>query len=147
MSRVNRLICDKCGGIIDEEMMSNIQVGEYCRSKQGKIAKLIKKGKETNIRESYMTFDDYIIGYYGHGYKRIYEYDFKKITKHSFNIIDLIEKGDYVNGWKVDHFYEDEWNDFRVTDEISDNTARNQDIKSIVTKERFVESEYRINDN
>lgn len=123
--------------------MSDIQVGEYCRTKQGKIAKLIKKGIDSNIKESYMTFNDYIIGYYGSGYKRIYEDDFDKITKHSFNIIDLIEEGDYVNGLKVADVNEGGVSYF---DEVEGQYYDIGEIKSIVTKERFEEVEYKVNE-
>ena len=66
--------------------MSEIKVGEYVRTSIGIIYKLTKK-KQEEI-ENYPKFLQYI--------------EQKSIVKHSFNIIDLIEEGDYVNGYKVD---------------------------------------------
>lgn len=68
-----------------------------------------------------------------------------KILKHSKNIIDLIEEGDYVNGEKVigkgalsciPQYYDDETNDIVYFDEI----------KSIVTKEMFSSVEYKVSE-
>ena len=64
------------------------------------------------------------------------------VIKASYNIIDLIEVGDYVNGMKVDsisktlvyHFYT---NDMECA-------MHEGDIKSIVTKEQFKSMEYRL---
>lgn len=64
------------------------------------------------------------------------------IIKASHNIIDLIEVGDYVNGYKVD---------FVQNNEIiyNHNHPRQlnmfaKDIKSIVTKEQFEAMEYKV---
>ena len=70
----------------------------------------------------------------------------ENIIKPSENILDLIEVGDYVNGYRVDlideidgrkyldlHYVECEW---RYT--------FNEDIKSIVTKEQFNSVKYEV---
>ena len=69
----------------------------------------------------------------------------------SYNIIDLIEVGDYVNGYKV---YEadkvchritlngsDDGNEFRLT-YLRPALGKNMGIKSIVTKEQFDSMKY-----
>lgn len=62
----------------------------------------------------------------------------KDIINASYNIIDLIEIGDYVNGYEVtskDQFLGFGNHDWYMT---------NDEIKSIVTKETFEQMEYRI---
>ena len=70
--------------------------------------------------------------------------------KHSDSIIDLVEKGDYVNGYKV----LDILKGFKIlVDKLELNTYdgnyylkqfTNDEIKSIVTKEVFKANEYRM---
>lgn len=64
------------------------------------------------------------------------------IVKASHNIIDLIEVGDYVNGYKVrgtsvSTLLLDNFNMIKIED---------YEIKSIVTKEQFSSMEYRLGD-
>ena len=79
------------------------------------------------------------------------------IKKASFNIIDLIEVGDYVNGSEVLDFenkYIEEDDKFVpigvVTEncylENTDSWILEKDIKTIVTKEQFENMKYRIGD-
>lgn len=68
------------------------------------------------------------------------------IVKHSKNIIDLIEKNDYVNGCKV---YRVEKNIITVYQEVEEqpvdyNYIMKDDIKSIITKEQIKQIEFRI---
>ena len=70
-------------------------------------------------------------------------------SKYSHNIIDLIEEGDYVNGYKVS-FKGDDYQPFVQCDypveEGSTNHYRfyEKDIKSIVTKEQFESMSYKV---
>lgn len=70
----------KRGGLI----MSNIEIGDYVRSRNGSI------GKVTKIEDDkYLYENKELITFIGN------------VVKHSKNIIDLIEPGDFVNGNKV----------------------------------------------
>ena len=65
-------------------------------------------------------------------------YDEDKIVKASYNIIDILEVGDYVNGYEVtskDQFLGFGNHDWYMLD---------NEIKSIVTKEQFSSMEYRL---
>lgn len=109
-----------------------LEVGMYVRTKDGKIAKFIKYDEE--YKEELVT--DY------------YEYStiwIKDVAKASYNIIDLIEVGDYVNGSKVNRIeiYYIVINEIWTGREL----LRNEDIKSIVTKEQFESMEYRLGDD
>lgn len=74
------------------------------------------------------------------------------LPKMSKNIIDLIEVGDYVNGHKVfDDMRvdtDDYGNDFIEIgieiDNMLNHYIREEDIKSIVTKEQFEKMEFRL---
>lgn len=83
--------------------MNKMEVGEYVRTRTGKITRLIKIDKRYVVIghgmqefQVYSKFENlhYI---YANNYKELYEKINKYIVKHSFNIIDLIEEGDIVN--------------------------------------------------
>lgn len=71
----------------------DIKVGKYVRSKSGSI------GKITKIEDNKFLYENKtLITWIGN------------VTKHSFNLIDLIEVGDYVNGHKiVNEIYRRRW--------------------------------------
>lgn len=62
--------------------------------------------------------------------------------KASHNIIDLIEVGDYVNGYQVWGVYREGVNSNLNNIEVSTGVFNEEDIKSIVTKEQFAKMEY-----
>lgn len=62
----------------------------------------------------------------------------ENIVKHSDNIIDLVDVGDYVNGCKVDEVR----SSYYVYMSDYDIEIREQEIKSIVTKEQFKRVKY-----
>lgn len=65
----------------------------------------------------------------------------KDIINASYNIIDLIEVGDYVNGRKIDFISEDTlYSDYNNADYYY---FEKEDIKSIVTREQFESMEYK----
>lgn len=111
--------------------MEEIKVGEYVRNHSGIIIKVkkIEKDMETND-----------VWYYGGGFVGVWK---SRVLKHSPNIIDLIEVGDYVNGCEVLIIkngipyieYSNEFDDYTgyITNDI---------IESIVTKEQFNSIKY-----
>lgn len=75
--------------------------------------------------------------------------DYGDVYKKSNNIIDILEVGDYVNGYKVDFTnienkltYEEK--NIGFYDGDGDITLFENDIKSIVTKEIFSSIEYEV---
>ncbi len=123
-----------------------IEVGEYVRTKNGQIAKYIKKEECDEDVFDGILFDNCI-------YKdntRIRKGFLKTIiVKHSKNIIDLIEVGDYVNGCRVEGFRVDRDNFNKVFGVYSsDNTVVDEEnIKSIVTKEQMASVEYKVEED
>ena len=113
----------------------NIEIGEYIRTKQGTIGKAIEK------------YDKYCVIANTRG-----EIDvpYENIVKHSKNIIDLIEEGDYVNGVEVidlaDGIHLEFANDVSFVDVglASYTDGHVEGIETIVTKEQFSNMEYRV---
>lgn len=79
--------------------MEEIQVGEYVRTKDGKIVKIIGMDE---ILISYETEEN-------PGYNDLYSED---IVKHSENIIDILEIGDIIEleGEKYQVLYDESYN-------------------------------------
>ena len=77
--------------------------------------------------------------------------DKNSISKHSKNIIDLIEVGDYVNGREVKHIAMFEgfpdYPKLIFVDEkhlVPGETAENKDIETILTKEIYMANCYKV---
>lgn len=119
--------------------MEEIKVGEYVRLKQGYI------GDVVNINDFREPSMKYAIDIQKSDIVFVGE---KDIVKHSKNIIDIIEEGDYVNGEKV----VGRGNNciLILTDEgqtFLRNIFEDNDIKSIVTKEQMKSVEYIVGDS
>lgn len=112
-----------------------LEVGQFARLKSGYICKIInvndfrepnmKYGVEANYLKDVMFIGD------------------DDVVKASYNIIDVLEKGDYVNGVEVINI-DDEWitmSDMQVP--ILKSIANGM-IKTIVTKEQFEQMAYKV---
>lgn len=133
--------------------MIDIHVGEYIRTKNGCIEKV------TQIDELYIDEEGEIEIVIGCDIEGASVYDM--ITKHSFNIIDLIEVGDYVkigNKEYLDDFYSCVCNvgiakrkrKFIELDCGGDGTEFIFDtnlIKLIITHEQMTSMEYKVGDD
>ena len=117
-----------------------IEVGEYVRTKKGIIGKLVMETLtcpepsewvlmiNKNHQEVIVECTDYP-------------------TKHSGNIIDLIEAGDYVNGMEVLDIYKprDLWEQVEIrVDSRYINFILADEIQTILTKEQMASIEYRV---
>ena len=110
-----------------------LELNEYIRTKGGIIAKVI--GVQSGGIEKYY-FDKEVID----NFKELTQIGAENVVlKHSFNIIDLIEEGDFINSVLVTQSYLD--NIKYLAKEIVKN---NYGIKSIVTKEQFKAMEYKV---
>lgn len=134
--------------------MSEIEIGEYVRTKMGKIGKVC-------AYEDLIVYDD------KEKSATFHSFDSDKgsiadveVSKHSKNIIDLITREDYVNGKKVIDILTNKINGAKLIItgdlEYKCKTAQeyietegisilgNDDIKSIVTKEQYKNIEYKV---
>jgi hypothetical protein len=112
-----------------------IEVNEYVRTKNGEIHKVIE------IKENrYITnFADYFYYRYDNnmgGFK-------SNIAKHSKQLIDLIEEGDYVNGHLVEEVRISCFDSSIFVHEYEIELHEN-DIKTILTKEQFEANCYKV---
>ena len=107
-----------------------VEVGEYVRTKDGMITKALSDdGLFLDIDKRY--FDEQY-----HSMRKFITHE--QITKHSPNIIDLIEVGDYVNGELVASVSEE-------SVEIGEGWhVKAKDIKSIVTRQQFNSIKYEV---
>ena len=122
--------------------MSEIKIGEYVRTGDGYIGKLVeiipkalnnlKIDIKREIRHCDNSVDNYIYTRYGFQ------------LKHSKNIIDLIEIGDYVNGKLIHYVLGNSKNGETMICYGNGKHFSNEQIKSIVTKEVFASGEYRV---
>lgn len=112
--------------------MSKLEVGMFLRTNDGKITKFIKYDEEDK--------NELVTDYYE--YSTIW---IKDIIKASFDVIDLIEVGDYVNGYKITDIdcYEYEKELFFDTNQII-STFVNEEIKTIVTHEQMEQMSYKV---
>ena len=130
-------------------MENEIKVGEYVRTKEGYIGKLVEYipnalnylkidvGRE--IIHCDNSRDNFIYTRYGFQ------------LKHSPNLIDLIECEDYVNGEKVEEIAEpslaNDYNRLIYCNECEGSYKLilfNKDIKEIVTKEMMKSISYKV---
>ena len=116
--------------------MKEIKVGEYVRTDNGEIHKVIDIEKGSiKIKSQYKEWIGLCC-----------------IVKHSKQLIDLIEKDDYVNGSKVLAIMEDmetgelhlEMTSNYTNEEIGDCTIYDKDIKIILTKESYMANCYKV---
>ncbi len=124
-------------------MENCIKVGEYIRTNKGNIGKIIEIrlgfNKDTQLYQDIYKLDN--------GLWTVLDY----IVKHSKQLIDLIECGDYVNGREVKHIAMFEgfpdYPKLIFVDEthlIPDDTCENDKIQTILTKEQFEANCYKV---
>ena len=101
--------------------MSEIEVGDYVRTDNGEMHKVIDIEKGSiKIKSQYKEWIGLCC-----------------IAKHSKQLIDLVEVGDYVNGELIT----DKW-DTRISS-IKSNFSE-EDIKTILTKESYIANCYKV---
>ena len=137
--------------------MEALSVGMYIRTKDGIIAKIL------NIKDGYAWCDNVLekipdegYNFYENDYFNIdNEVDLGKIKKASYNIIDILEEGDYVNGSKVIDISiigkdKEKWVWVEQTEDTDNKYGddyvgyNNEQIKSIVTKEQMEQMAYKV---
>lgn len=122
-------------------MEDKIEVGEYVRLARNQgINKIIDKENDRYVLESEIADS------YGDITFFLYECELKdEIVKHSKQLIDLIEVGDFVNGMEILHI---DGNELYVewSNEFEEFTGflENKDIKTILTKESYMANCYKI---
>ena len=119
--------------------MAEIKVGEYVRTERGVIGRL-KKQYTFGHGVTYPEPQEWILDVNGIEYVAN-EAQYETIVKHSKQLIDLVEVGDYVNGKKVEKInqYKDSKSIIALIGIIDE-----KDIKTILTKEQFLANCYKV---
>lgn len=124
-----------------------LEVGQFVRTKSGYICKIINAN---DFREPNMKY-----GVEANYLKDVMFIGNDDIVKASYNIIDVLKVGDYVNGSKILGF-ENEYNEeddkfvpFGVITENcflenADSWIINKDIKSVITREQMEQMAYKV---
>lgn len=124
-----------------------LEVGMYVRTLNGRISKIEEIANDIAFCDDwlYQSYEDYI------DFIHLADEIVDEIEKASFDIIDILEFGDYVNGKKIikvipEDICGDEILDnqhiFSIDGEIFEN-----EIKSIVTKEQFEQMSYKVKES
>ena len=128
-------------------MKLELKENMYVRTKDGIIAKV------DYINDNTIFFDKDLYRTYGDSINFLEKDNLEKIVKASYNVIDIFEVGDYVNGSKVIDISiigkdKEKWvwvEQMEDTDnKYGDDYVgyNNEQIKSIVTKEQFESIKY-----
>lgn len=121
-----------------------LEVGMYIRTKycgicnEIAIRKIIKIDK---INNNWFYIDKNVCDIYKDYTNKL---NTVNVEKASFNIIDILEVGDYVNGYYVEDVLKTFVNVAVGSNYFQSPTIYEKDIKSIVTKEQFENMKYGI---
>lgn len=118
--------------------MEEIKVGDFIRNKEGYIGKIEKIIYDDLEKQNYYSCEKHNVMASGY---------IEQIVAHSPNLIDLIQCGDYVNGYRILEKTKTKNNQMQICilkDNNSSNwrTINNETLKSIVTKEMYKSVEY-----
>ena len=118
-------------------MEDKIELGEYVRTKDGEIHKVIKIIEDDGDWDYYCCGNN--VGYFA-----------MDIANHSKKLIDLIEVGDFVNGYRVISVDYDVTNDTTECIELDLNSNYQynfisiRQIQTILTKEIYMANCYKV---
>ena len=122
-----------------------LKEGMYIRTKLNDFCNMVAIRKIEEIDEdddNKFWIDDYIIDTFGDEQNKLSEED---VDRASYNLIDLIEVGDYVNGSPVCDIKQDEnGKTWIYTDSEYRYGYLKEEIKSVVTKEMFYLVKYEV---
>lgn len=116
-------------------MEDKIEVEDYVRTDKGEIAKVA-------IAEI-LSIDEYR----NIGFCNTESYVYGNIVKHSKQLVDLIEVGDFVNGYRVTDKYLFAGERLVLETEGNDTNCKclcEKDIKTILTRERYMVNCYKV---
>lgn len=121
--------------------MNEIEVGEYVRTKDGRIEKVKVINKYGIVHKHDNDNDTFDVGinWYAESGREINEEDIKA---HSKNILDIVEVGDYINGDIVNQITKNYISVGYIT--IGKRNIKN--IRKILTHEQYEQYSYKVGD-
>ena len=122
-----------------------MEIGEFVRSKDGRIGKIIQPKREY-FDKKLINITKEISANVFIDYRETIEYcKITEIKKHSKNIVDIIEPGDYVNKHLVVEVEVNICNQkLVITEEDGDNYYLKGRIESILTHEQYEKNCYKM---
>ena len=124
-------------------MKLELRENMYVRNCYGRIAKIEYIEDNTAYCDNwlYQSYEDHITFI-----NLDDEDDIDEILKTSYNIIDILEKEDYVNGYPIYEIveYEDNTRAIVIDDDNKSIIWKKQDIKSVVTHEQMEQIAYKV---
>jgi metal-responsive CopG/Arc/MetJ family transcriptional regulator len=120
--------------------MSDIEVGEYIRD--------IDRGEILQVEKVWKDDDRLGIKFKEYAGSNTFSKDDLKRFKHSKNILEILEDGDYVNGKCVYLFVVNSNNErvSAIAREIGNPEIEKEDIIEILTHEQYEQNCYRVGD-
>ena len=124
--------------------LEDLKVGQYVRFKDKRGNTYIRNIKEVCNEQPHKSWGAIIIDKNANNVPYV---SLKNIIKASYNIIDILEKGDYVNGCYIQEIKSLKDN-VMVCMLDSDyefvSTITNKDIKSVITHEQMEQMAYKV---
>ena len=125
-----------------------LEVGKFIRTPYGirKIVNITKDDGYGKPKVRVIELDRHLNTPYKFDYIFYTDENVIKKCKTSYNIIDILEIGDYVNGYPIYEIveYEDDTRAIVIADDNKSIMWKKQDIKSVITHEQIEQMEYRI---
>ena len=116
-----------------------LEVGQFVRTKDGIIAKVDYIDNDT------IFFDKELYRTYGDSIDFLEKDNLERIVKASYNIIDILKKGDYVNGHRVEEInFENE--EIFTDSEYYCGIVEFNNVKSVITHEQMEHMAYKVGD-
>ena len=122
-------------------MKLELRENMYVRNCYGRIAKIEYIEDNTAYCDNwlYQSYEDHITFI-----NLDDEDDIDEILKTSYNIIDILEVGDYVNGRKVVDIFYDANDNVMEACVLGSIVYDNNEIKSVITHEQMEQMEYKV---
>lgn len=119
-------------------MKLELKENMYIRTKDGIIAKV------DYIEDNTISFDKGLYRTYDASIDFLEKDNLERIVKASYNIIDLIEKNDYINGLWVNEIVDGKPIHEDYNDPFYSFGWENDDIKSVITHEQMEQIAYKV---
>ena len=125
-----------------------LEVGKFIRTPYGirKIVNITKDDGYGKPKVRVIELDRHLNTPYKFDYIFYTDENVIKKCKASYNITDILEEGDYVNGYPIYEIveYEDNTRAIVINDDNKSIIWKKQDIKSVITHEQMEQMAYKV---
>lgn len=125
-----------------------LEIGKFIRTPYGirKIVNITKDDGYGKPKVRVIELDRHLNTPYKFDYIFYTDENVIKKCKTSYNIIDILEKGDYANGYPIYEIveYEDDTRAIVIADDNKSIIWKKQNIKSVITHEQMEQMAYKV---